>query len=572
VTRSASSRPPSDSSVERVGRYEIILELDHSPFGSRFAAFVAEGADEGRIVSVRRVRMPDSDERDALARVALAATSIRDPRVAALLNARAHDDELVVASEYVEGETLGRLLELARKTKSPMPPAVALRIALDVATGLASAREQWKSGVAMAGEPLASAMYGGLTPAQVVVAAYGDTLLTEVGLSGAAMRLPRFAKSPGAASYRAPEMLKDPPAADARTDVFQIGILLWEMLSSRPLFGKVRPIAGTPLSPSELGDIEREIREKKVPAVSEGRPGAPLAQGVVRLAERLLEREPLVRFKDCGEVVAAFDDLPSGSVATSADVVVWVERTARDVLEERREKLKTASGDRVSLAPESRSQTARPPGPDAAIRVTLPNMPPLATFSISEAPTARRKATPPTGVPAPSAAEVKIAIENAKAEDAAEEIAAADVVSEPPGSLDAKLKSAFTHDEAATGVPVEAPPLAPAERSRVRLVVYALVVVAVAAALLWWQGSSGSDTSATAPTVTAPPPTTEPPATTSTPEPEPSATAEPEPSATAKPSAAPTTTATAKPEKPQVPKAPETAPTHKKGDFRPKGI
>jgi hypothetical protein len=369
-------------------------------------------------------------------------------------------------------------------------------------------------------------------------------------------------------------MLDDPPSADARSDVFQLGILLWEMLANRPLFSKSRPIASSPLSPSDLAEVERHIREMKLPAVDDGRAGAPLPQGVVRLVERLLEREQLARFKDAGEVVAAFDDLASGNIATSADVVVWVERTARDVLEDRRSTLQTASGDRVSLSPESRSETARPPGPEVAVRVTLPNMPPLTGFSISEAPTARRKATPPTGLPAPSAAEVRDAVAQAKAEDAVEEIEGADLVSEPPGSLGSKVKAAFSAEEAATGEPVEAPPLASPDRSRARLVVYAIVVALVAGALLFWQQSGESDSTATTPSVTASPNANEPtPPTATAPEPDEPATAAAEPSAAPplsaepEPSAAPKATGKGPSEKVPVP-----APTRPKKDFRPKGI
>jgi len=542
-----------DEPRERIGRYELILELDQGLIGPRYAAYIWDGADEGRIVSLRRAPV-SGDARLALQRAGGAATTLRDPKIAALLDVLCHDEELLVASEYVDGESLSDLMRHARVRNSPIPAAVALRIVLDVAFGLRSAREQWEKGVAVAGEPLASALHGGVCPSQIMVASFGDSLLTEIGVSGAAVRLPAFASAPGAIGHRAPEQLQAEPRADERSDIFQLGIILWEMLSHRPLFGETR---SSEIGQEQRDAIERRVREGDIKRLGTGsRDGPPLADGVAELVARALERDPDKRFQRFEELAEAIEALPPGTVASSDQVVVLLERVARNELEERRATLDAALGGRGSIPPESRRATARPPGPDASIRVTMPLIVGLPGFSSTESPTARRRPTPATGVPAPTAEEVEQAVAAARAEND-EEVAVS-------GS-----------DAAAPANDADDAPRSPG-RSGSRIGIYLALVAVVALGLWWWQSSSSSDDVGSASPASSAPPGV-PVRTAEAPKPPPvapSAAVEPEvpepavaPSASAaRPTAAPATTpATAPSKRPAAPKPPGSA-------FRPKGI
>lgn len=560
--------PEAPAAGQRIGRYELMLELDRGPAGPRFAAYVLEGADEGRFVAVRRVRVGDAD-RDALARVSLAATGVRDPHIAALLNAREHGEELIVASEYVEGETLELLLAHARKSKAPIPPPVGLRIVLDTLKGLESARDQWKKGVALAGEPLASALYGGVCPAQIVVASFGDTLLSEVGFAGAALRLGRFACTASAAGHRAPEQLGHPPKADERTDIFQLGICLWELCANRPLFDKERVLDTVALDIDARAEVERRIREEPIRRLdSDVRQGPPLPEGLPDVVAKALERDPKKRFARYEEMAAALQALP---VAGNTDVIVLVERLARAELDARRAALNTVAG---SLSgPNSRRATSRPPGPDVGARVTLPNIVGLPSFGSTEAPTARRKPTP--------SGELEISIVEAKPTDALKIDASATEtpLAAPPRKVESApevevelepeptvpLRGSSELLQAAVAPAHEVP----AKRTASRVGIYLAVVVAVALGLWWFASGREKTEGAEAPTSTrAVGPATAPTRESPKPLPSPSVTAAD--SAAPEPVEAPSSRPAEKDKpKPTRPAEPRPRPS---SDFRPKGI
>ena len=70
------------------------------------------------------------------------AARIRHPNVVATLDLENDDDGLYLVMEYIEGDVLLTMLRSASKAKEPMPPAVALRVALDILNGLHAAHER----------------------------------------------------------------------------------------------------------------------------------------------------------------------------------------------------------------------------------------------------------------------------------------------------------------------------------------------------------------------------------------------------------------------------------------------
>src|SRR5262245_17702943 len=103
------------SILARVGRYDVFLELTRGALGPLCAARVASGAEEGRIVTVRRLRI-DSKRKDVLSRLTeatLAAMEVRHSKILAVLDVTLSGQELCVVSEYVEGEILCSLQRIA---------------------------------------------------------------------------------------------------------------------------------------------------------------------------------------------------------------------------------------------------------------------------------------------------------------------------------------------------------------------------------------------------------------------------------------------------------------------------
>ena len=526
----------------RIGRYELALALPQGPLGELWAGAATEGVEQGRVVGVRRIRFGGTVPtlRAHSAKAAEIARALRHPKVAAVLEVIERDDELVVVSEHVDGEPLGALMKHAVSSKSPIPSGVALAIVRDATDGLIAMRDHF------AKSPGAPDPFGGLVPDGLTVAAFGETMLTEPGVLAA---LGDAAMRSSALPYRAPEQLAAPPKHDQRSDVYGLGVVLWEMLANRGLY---RSTAKTEAEAE--AELRRKIMTEPAPALDElPRQGAPLAASLVVLVSRALSRDSAQRYPTLEAFRKALDDLPRDTIAAPEQVAATLERLARNALEARRTALGQMSDGRLSISTESGRATARPAGPEAPMEVVMPAVarvpaPSIDTFSLQEAPTRpRRKLTPvslpiPKGLPPPAAA--------------APEPAAPATAPRP-------------RESTASGVSVSEEPVVVARSGARRfapLIVVGVGVIAIAVAALMRVSGSEPETSSTAlPPAPTPTPSAAPP-----PTPTATATEAIEPEAAPSASATPAPSASALRPRPRDDRPAPRPSAH--GDFRPKGI
>lgn len=523
----------------RIGRYELALALPPGPLGELWAGAATEGVEQGRVVAVRRIRFGGTVPalRTHSAKAAEIARGLRHPKVAAVLDVVELEDELVVVSEHVDGESLGALMKHAIGSKSPIPPGVALAIVRDAADGLIAMRDHF------AKSPGAPDPFGGLVPDGLTVAAFGETMLTEPGvlaaLGDAAVRL-------SALPYRAPEQLGAPPGRDEKAEVYGLGVLLWEMLANRGLYRSTAK--GEADAEAEL---RRKIMTETAPTLDElPRQGAPLPASLVVLVSRALSRDPGQRYAGLEAFRKALDDLPRDTVAAPEQVAVTLERLARNTLEARRAALGQMGDGRLSISTESSRATARPASPETPMEVVMPaaaRSPALSidTFTLQEAPTRPRRKLTPASLPIPEGL--------------------------PPAKPAEPEAPPRTRESTASGVSVsEEPIVVPRSGSRrfAPLIVVGVGVIAIAFAVLMRSTVSEPEAAAT---VQSPAPVSTPRATptpTSTPAPTPPTSAEPEPPTSASAAAAPSASVTRPRPRDDRPAPKASA----QGGFRPKGI
>lgn len=534
----------------RIGRYELALSLGQGPLGELWAGAATDGPEQGRVVSIRRVRFGGTAPtlRKLSARAAEIARALRHPKVAAVLEVLEREDELVIVSEHVDGESLAALMKQAMSAKSAIPPGTALAIVRDAADALIAARDHF------AKDPSAPAPFGGLVPDGLAVAAFGETMLTEPGvLAALGDAAVRYAALP----YRAPEQLGVPPRRDERADVYSLGVLLWEMLANRPLFRS--------RAPSDA-DAETELRRLVLsgpipPLDTLPRQGAPLPASLVVLVGRALFRDPEQRFPTLSAFREAFDGLPRDLIAPPEQVVVTLERLARNTLEARRATLTQMSEGRLSFSPESTRATARPAAPDAPVAVVMPALAPLDSFATQEAPTKPRRKLTPVASPVPDGLSAKETPRIGSQRGSSKP---------PPPEPDPARLEPLARESTSSGVsvpeePVHAKP--PSLRRFAPLVVVAVGAVAILIALLFRSG--GSDSAGPSAATSAPSPET-PVATAPTAVPTATERPEPEPEPSAAPSATAAPSGSAARPRPRD-ERPEPKPKEPTG-FRPKGI
>jgi TolB-like protein len=186
---------------------------------------------------------------------------------------------------FVEGESLRDRL----RREQQLPVEVALRVATDAARALQYAHEH-------------GVIHRDVKPENLLLTKDGSTLIADFGiaraLSGGDDRLTETGISVGTPAYMSPEQAAGDRTLDARTDVYALGAVLYEMLAGEPPF--TGPTAQAVIAKRFGGDV---------PSVRRVRPSAP--EGIERVVMKALAMVPADRFETMAQFAAALrDDLP----------------------------------------------------------------------------------------------------------------------------------------------------------------------------------------------------------------------------------------------------------------------
>ena len=144
------------------------------------------------------------------------------------------DDQLFIAMDYVEGFDLNALLRRCTQTKTALPLEYALYVVTSVLTALDYAHRRLDDTGASLG-----VVHRDISPSNVLVSFGGEVKLCDFGIAHAndvvTKSAPEEAAIKGKAGYMSPEHARG-EFVDARSDLFAVGILLWELLSGRRMY------------------------------------------------------------------------------------------------------------------------------------------------------------------------------------------------------------------------------------------------------------------------------------------------------------------------------------------------
>ena len=183
-----------------------------------------------------------------------------------------------IVMEYLEGQSLRRVIQAARKAASPLSVGESVRIMSDVLSGLHHAHEL----TGYDGTPL-ELVHRDVCPHNIIVTYDGTTKVVDFGVAKATLNTTHTAVGTmkGKPNYMSPEQLKDDPI-DRRADVFTSGVVLWELLTGAQLFG------------SESLKAMQRVLSMTIPRVSTVVP--TVAGELDDIVARALERDPAKRF------------------------------------------------------------------------------------------------------------------------------------------------------------------------------------------------------------------------------------------------------------------------------------
>ncbi|MCS6856451.1 MAG: protein kinase [Sandaracinaceae bacterium] len=222
------------------------------------------------------------------------------------------DGTYFIAMELIEGGDLHRLGRAALGGKGGIPVEIAAFIGGEVCKGLDYAHRKRDP---KTGEHLAI-IHRDISPQNILVSYGGAVKITDFGIAKAALRATQTEVGviKGKFCYMSPEQAWGDPV-DHRSDVFSVGVVLYELLAGRPLYQE-----------SDLHRLIAQVRAADVPPLGRANPQVP--SPLAEIVMRALNKEPSQRWQSAGEMAEALHEFlyrlaPRFSVSQVAD---WVQR------------------------------------------------------------------------------------------------------------------------------------------------------------------------------------------------------------------------------------------------------
>ena len=305
-----------DHFPRELGRYTLLGELAAGGMAKVYLGRHVGAAGFERLVAVKCCHEHLRDNRafvEMFLDEARLAARIRHHNVVGTLDV-SDGNPLYLVMEYVEGLSLSALRRAARDAGRRVPLDVALRVICDALAGLHAAHEC----CGPEGEPL-GLVHCDVSPQNILVGVDGSARITDFGIARATARMTLEEESvvKGKPSYMAPEQLGSGDIT-RRVDVFSAGVVLWELLTGRPLFRS-----------ADEWTTMHAVLTRAVAAPSSVEPSVPPALDAVLL--RALERDPSRRFASAGDFLAALERLPL-PMATARRVGQYVRGEGRVLL------------------------------------------------------------------------------------------------------------------------------------------------------------------------------------------------------------------------------------------------
>jgi eukaryotic-like serine/threonine-protein kinase len=305
------------------GSYQLIEKLGDGGMAMVYRGIVHGPEGFERPVVIKRI-LPDlsRDQKfvDMFLSEAKLCARLHHPNIVQVQALGEVDGEYFLAMEYIDGLDLATALKRAYDLQKPMPAGVACYIASELASALAYAHALTDA----SGRPL-EIVHRDVNPANLMVTRHGAIKLLDFGIARAAAHArvrsekTRTGTLKGKISYMSPEQAEGLPV-DRRTDLFAVGIVLYECLTLERLFRG-----------EDEFETLRLVREAKVFPPSSRRP--EIDPDIDAIVLKLMARSPDGRYQSGDEVVAALSPIVHRLHGDAKQLRDWVSELSASTAE-----------------------------------------------------------------------------------------------------------------------------------------------------------------------------------------------------------------------------------------------
>jgi len=313
-----------------IGNYEVFSELGRGGMG---VVYKAREESLNRFVAIKMLGNQLVDNESIVLRFMREARAVADlnhPNVVQVFRVDRHEDQPYFVMEYVEGESLKQLIRRENK----LQPMRALQILKEVGNGLAAAHDK-------------GVIHRDIKPENIMLTKYGGIKVVDFGIARIeepGTRLTSTGMGLGTPSYISPEVCLSQDV-DQRSDIFSMGVVLFEMLTGDIPFKSDSPF-----------ELMTKVVEAKIPNIKELNPNVD--DGLKQILAKMIAKRPNLRYQNCNELISDIEDYVAGRVPR------WSKNT---LLEENE-----ASEIGIPAAAEVGQETGRPTVLDTSTSATTP--------------------------------------------------------------------------------------------------------------------------------------------------------------------------------------------------------
>ncbi len=361
--------------THQLGKYQLLKRVAVGGMAEVFLGRAAGPAGFSKLVAIKRIHRHLSEEQEFVEMFldeARLASRLDHPNICQIIDLGRVEDEYYIAMEFIHGKNLRAIVKKATEYGKVLPLDAVLTISIGVLSALNFAHSRPGPG-----GTVAPVIHRDISPQNILISYAGNVKLVDFGIAKAQDRVHVTQQGviKGKAYYMAPEQMYE-GKQDTRVDLYAFGVVLYEMLTGRKLFGKY--------THSQMFNPKFS---KEVPLASKVVPSRPAELDPIVM--RCLARDPDERYQSAAELITAVEELmlSTRQMASNERLAQNMRKLFALELEQEEEQLTQASmlpTDQPPPAPQARRPSQAPapnltgpPTPAAQPRSPLSQMPPV---------------------------------------------------------------------------------------------------------------------------------------------------------------------------------------------------